>query len=383
MALTAAFVKTINRAGRYGDGWGGHGLSLLVKSGSTGRWTKSWSQRLRIDGVPFNVGLGSYPVVTLSQARAKALANRRAVELGEDPRKRKEKALTFAEAVERVIALHEKSWTNSKSAAQWRSSLGTYAVPRLGRLPVHGVRGQDIMEVLEPIWSTRPETARRVKQRISAVMRWAISQGLRQDDPTSALGMALPRNGTVKQHHRALPHAQVRDVLGRVQESSAWEGTKLALTFLALTATRSGEVRLARWEEVDRDAATWTIPGERMKSRRPHRVPLSKAALLVLDQAREIEDGSGLLFSSATRSGKPLSDSTLSKLLRELGMAMVPHGLRSSFRDWCGETGVPRELAEWSLAHVVKGVEGAYARSDLLERRRPLMEAWSQYVMGE
>ena len=321
--------------------------------------------------MPFNVGLGSYPVVTLSQARAKALVNRRAVENGEDPRKRREKALTFAEAVERVIALHEKSWSNHKSAAQWRSSLGAYALPRLGKLPVRSVRGQDIMEVLEPIWSTRPETARRVKQRISAVMRWAISQGLRQDDPTSALGMALPRNGTVKQHHRALPHARVRDVLGRVQESSAWDGTKLALTFLALTATRSGEVRLARWEEIDKDAATWTIPGERMKSRRPHRVPLSLAALRVLEQAGENDDGSGLVFPSATKSAKPLSDNTLSKLLRELGMAMVPHGLRSSFRDWCGETGVPRELAEWSLAHVVKGVEGAYARSDLLERRPP------------
>ena len=382
MPLTAAFVKTINRPGRYGDGWGGHGLSLLVKPGSTGRWAKSWSQRLRIDGIAFNIGLGSYPIVTLSQARAKALQYRRAVELGEDPRKRREKALTFAQATERVIALHEKSWTNRKSAAQWRSSLGAYAFPHLGRLPVHAITSQNIMEVLEPIWSTLPETARRVKQRISAVMRWAISQGLRLDDPTSALGSALPRNSTVEQHHRALPHAQVRDVLRMVGESSAWEGTKLALAFLALTATRSGEVRLARWEEMEIEAATWTIPGERMKSRRPHRVPLSQAALRVLERAREIQDGSGLVFPSATKSGKPLSDNTLSKLLRELGMAMVPHGLRSSFRDWCGETGVPRELAEWALAHVVKGVEGAYARSDLLERRRPLMDAWGQYVIG-
>ena len=381
--LTAAFVKTVNRPGRYGDGWGGHGLSLLVKPGSTGRWSKSWSQRLRIDGVPFNIGLGSYPIVSLAQARAKALQYRRAVEVGQDPRRRREKALTFAEAVERVIALHEKSWTNRKSAAQWRSSLRAHVLPRLGRLPVHAITGQDIMEVLEPIWSALPETARRVKQRISAVMRWAISQGLRQDDPTSALGMALPRNGTVKQHHRALPHAWVQDVLGRVQESSAWEGTMLALTFLALTATRSGEVRLARWEEIDTETATWTIPGERMKSRRSHRVPLSRAALWMLEKAREIDDGSGLVFPSATKSGKALSDSTLSKLLRDLGIAMVPHGLRSSFRDWCGETGVPRELAEWALAHVVKGVEGAYARSDLLERRRPLMEAWGQYVTGE
>ena len=381
--LTAAFVKTVNRPGRYGDGWGGHGLSLLVKPGSTGRWAKSWSQRLRIDGIPFNIGLGSYPIVTLSEARAKALQNRRAVELGQDPRRRREKALTFAEAIERVIALHEKSWTNRKSAAQWRSSLGAYALPRLGRLPVHAMTGQDIMEVLEPIWSTLPETARRVKQRISAVMRWAISQGLRQDDPTSALGMALPRNGTVKQHHRALPHAQVRDALRVVRESNAWEGSKLALAFIALTAVRSGEARLARWGEIDTETATWTIPGERMKSRRPHRVPLCQTARRVLERAREIDDGSGLVFPSATKSRKPLSDSTLSKLLRELGVAMVPHGLRSSFRDWCGETGVPRELAEAALAHVVKGVEGAYARSDLLERRRPLMEAWGQYVMAE
>ena len=175
----------------------------------------------------------------------------------------------------------------------------------------------------------------------------------------------------------------MRDVLGRVQESSAWDGTKLALTFLALTATRSGEARLARWEEMDTEAATWTIPGERMKSRRAHRVPLSQAALRVLQKAREIDDGSGLVFPSATRSGKPLSDNTLSKLLRELGMAMVPHGLRSSYRDWCGETGVPREVAEWALAHVVRGVEGAYARSDLLERRRLVIEDWGEYVTAE
>ena len=142
-------------------------------------------------------------------------------------------------------------------------------------------------------------------------------------------------------------------------------------------------MRLARWDEIDIETAVWTIPGERMKSRRSHRVPLSQAALKVLESAREIDDGSGLVFPSATKSGKPLSDSALSKLLRDLGIAMVPHGLRSSFRDWCGETGVPRDLAEWALAHVVKGVEGAYARSDLLERRRPLMDGWGQYAMEE
>ena len=157
----------------------------------------------------------------------------------------------------------------------------------------------------------------------------------------------------------------------------------MALEFVALTATRSGETRLARWTEIDVETATWTVPADRMKARRPHRVPLSQAALRVLESAREVDDGSGLVFPSGTKSGRALSDNTLSKLLRELGVAMVPHGLRSSFRDWCGETGVPRELAEAALAHVVKGVEGAYARSDLLERRRPLMEAWGQYVAGE
>ncbi len=239
----------------------------------------------------------------------------------------------------------------------------------------------DVMEVLLPIWSTKRETARRVRQRISAVMKWAVAQGYREDNPAGdAISAALPKNGVRRQHQRALPHAQVVDALARVRASKAHRATALAFEFLVLTACRSGEVRGARWDEVDAAAATWTVPATCVKSKLEHRVPLSGRAVAVLDEAREIADGSGLLFPSPT--GRVLSDSTLSKLLRELGIGAVPHGFRSSFRDWAAEkTDVPREVCELALAHVNSDrVEAAYRRSDLFDRRRDLMNQWAAYV---
>ena len=377
--LSAAFVRTVTAPGRYGDGRGGYGLSLFVKPMANGRISKTWSQRVRIAGRASNLGLGRFPVVSLAEARAAALKNARAIAQGLDPRGAG--VPTFEAAVERVIALHEPTWKHgARSADVWRSSLRAYALPLLGRLLVSDVTTAHVLSVLTPIWNTKPVTARRVRQRIGAVMQWAVAKRYRADNPAGdAIGQALPRttNG-VKKHRRALPHGEVAAALERVRQSGAWASTKLAIEFLVLTAARSGEVRMATWGEVDLDAAVWSVPAERMKMKRPHRVPLPPRAVEVLREAAKQKDGTGLIFPSVT--GRPLSDNTLSKLLRELQIGCVPHGFRSSFRDWAGDTGQPREVAEMALAHAVRGVEGAYARSDLFERRRELMGAWAAYV---
>ena len=359
--LSAAFVKTVKRPGRYGDGRGGHGLSLLVKPTTTGRLSKTWAQRLQISGRAVNIGLGSYPVVTLAEARRKALANRRTVALGGDPRGGG--IPTFAEAVDKVIVIHRDSWRpGSKSEAQWRASLRDYAARRLGDKRVDQITTSNVLAVLVPVWSAKRETARRVRQRIGAVMKWAVAEGYREDNPAGdAIGAALPRHGSSTRHFPALPHSQVGAALATVRASGAWIGTKLAFEFLVLTAARSGEARNARWEEIDFENATWTVPGARMKAGRAHRVPLSPHAVAVLEAAREIADGGGLVFPSIT--GRALSAMTMTKLVRELGIEAVPHGFRSSFRDWAAEkTDHPREVIEAALAHVVRNkVEWAEA----------------------
>ena len=377
--LSAAFVKTVRTPGRYGDGRGGHGLSLLVKPTTTGRLSKSWSQRLRIDGKPVNMGLGSFPVVSLAEARAATLSNRRAAGRGLDPRNLAAGVPTFSEAADKVIALNAPNWRNSKSEAQWRASLRDYA-GSLSDRKVDAITSGDVLGVLMPIWNDKRETARRVRQRISAIMKWAIASGFRPDNPAGdAIAAVLPKNGGPRRHHAALPHGDVGAALARIRESGAWPTTKLALEFATLTAARSGEVRGARWEEMDLAAATWIVPGDRMKTGREHRVPLSRRALEVLEEARHYRDKDRLVFPSMT--GRALSDNTLSKLLRENGIESVVHGMRSSFRDWAGDTGQPRELAEAALAHTVgNAVEAAYARSDLFERRRSMMEDWAEYV---
>ena len=378
--LSAAFVRTISRPGRYGDGRGGHGLSLLVKPTVTGRISKTWSQRLKINGRPFNMGLGAYPIVTLAEARAKALKNRRSVVQGHDPRGGG--VPTFEQATETVIALYAKTWKGkgrTSSEKSWRQSLRDYAFPRLGRKRVNEINTGDVLACLVPIWNEKRVTASRVRNRIGAIMKWAVAKGYREDNPAGdAIAAALPRNNGRKKHHKALPHAQVAAALEKIRGSGAWEGLRLCLEFVVLTAARSGEARLARWEEIDLEAATWTVPEARMKAGREHRVPLSDRAVAVLRRAAEITGTSGLVFPSVR--GLALHSAPLSKLVRELGIKSTVHGFRSAFRDWAAETGVDRVVAEAALAHTVGGVEGAYLRSDLFARRREVMQAWADYL---
>jgi len=378
--LSATFVKTVSRPGRYGDGRGGYGLSLLVKPSRSGRVSKSWSQRVRLNGQPTYLGLGPFPLVTLAEARSAALENARAIRKGIDPRSGG--IPSFARASEQVIRLHEPNWKNgARSAEIWRSSLRRYVFPRIGRKRVDKVTAADLMSCLLPIWNEKRETARRLKQRIGAVLKWSIAQGYRDDNPTEVLAQALPRDGAIKKHQRAVHHSKVADAIAVVHGSKAFVSTRLALEFLVLTAARSGEVRGARWREIDLDAAVWTVPAQRMKAKKPHRVPLSGRAIEILRKAAEVQGERGLVFPSVR--GKVMSDNTLSKILRERGVDSTVHGMRSSFRDWCAETGQRREDAEAALAHIVGGVEGSYFRSDLFERRRKLMAEWADYLAGQ
>ena len=380
--LTAAFVRSVNRPGVYCDQ---HGLRLRVyESRKLKSISKHWIWRGTVNGTRRDVGLGAFPYVSLLDARQQAYEHRKIARAGGDPiaLKRKPDVPTFAEAVETVIGIHREGWKDAgKSEKQWRASLRDYAMKRLGRKRVDQIATADVMAVLIPNWHTRNETMRRVRQRIGAVMKWAVAQGYRDDNPAGdAISAALPKTSTMRKHQRALPFAEVGAALDKVKASGAYRGTALALEFLVLTGCRSGEVRLATWDEVDLDSETWTVPASRMKAKRDHRVPLSVRALEVLHEARELSGGTGLVFPSAH--GRALSDNTISKLLRDLGIEAVPHGFRSSFRDWAAEcSAAPREVCELALAHVNSDrVEAAYRRTDLFGRRRILMEEWASFV---
>ena len=371
--LTALGIKALSAPGLYADG---AGLYLRIAPGGSKRWV----QRLRIDGKRRELGLGGFPAVTLANARRKAESMRETAADGRDPRRRKLAMPTFAEAARTVHAQSLPGWRNGKHTEQWLKTLELYAFPTLGRMKLDRIERGDVIALLLPIWAAKPETARRVRQRIRTVLRWAQAHGhVEVNAAGEAIDGALPAHRRSTNHFRALPHTEVAAAMARIEKSEAWPCTKLALAFMIFTAARSGEVRYATWDEIDRDKATWRIPAGRMKAHREHRVPLSAPAAAILERAWAFRDASGLVFPSVRC--KVTSDSTLSKLIRELEIEGTPHGFRSSFRDWCAETGKPRELAEAALAHVVKGVEGAYFRSDLFAARRALMDQWAGFLL--
>ena len=380
--FSAAFVQNIKRPGSYGDGRGGHGLRLRIRERTGGGVTKYWFQRLRVAGQTLNLGLGAYPVLSLAEARKQALANRRSAAQGRDPRAEKREIPTFAQAAEEVVGLREPNWKDAGlEASIWRSSFQRYVNPTLGTKRVDAVSAADVMQVLAPLWREKQETARRVKQRISAVMRLAVALGHRRDNPAGeAISQNLPLRRTARKHYAALPYSEVGAALTRVRASRAYKATILCFEFLVLTAARSGEARLAEWAEIDFDSTTWTIPETRMKMGRPHRVPLSPRAVEILRAAEEIADGTGLVFPSPTH--RALSNMTMSKLMKDLRIVAVPHGFRASFRTWAEEdTDAPRAVMEAALAHKLGDLaEQAYARSDLFAKRRALMNDWANYL---
>ena len=374
-ALAATFIRSAS-VGRHGDG---NGLYLYVQR--TG--TRSWIQRLIIRGRKRELGLGSVHLVSLAEAREQALANRKLARKGGDPladRRRAQGMPTFAEAAATVVEQKRAGWRSPRQAINWLRSLERHAFPHIGSRPVSEVNSADMLAVLTPLWHVKMRTARTLCQRIRAVLEWSIAMEYRTDNPCDRVAPVLGKQNEVVQHMRALPHRDVAAAVATVRASRATPALKLAFEFLVLTAARSAEVRLATWDEIDTAVGVWTVPATRMKMNREHRVPLSRPARAVLDAARTLAEGNPLVFPN--RWGNPVKGTFLSELLKNLGIAAVPHGFRSSFRDWAAEeTDHPREVVEAALAHAVRNrVEAAYARSDLFERRRRLMDEWAAYL---
>ena len=375
-ALSAAFVRTAP-PGRHCDG---NGLYLYVQPSGA----RSWVQRLVIRGRRRDFGLGSVSLVSLAEAREKARENRKLAREGGDPlaeRRRARSVPSFAEVTARVLEQKQAGWRSEKHRRGWIRTLEQYAFPRIGKMPVSEVTGADVLDILTPIWHTKAPTARSVHERIRAVLEWAVAMELRSDNPCDRLRSVLGRQHAVTQHMRALPHREVGAAIRTTRASPGPPAVRLALEFLVLTAARWGEVRWAEWSEIDQRHGAWTVPATRMKAQREHRVPLCRRALEILDEARALGGGSSpLVFTLG--GGRPLSDQRLRRLMRKYGIAAVPHGFRSSFRDWAAEeTDHPREVVEAALAHVVRNkVEAAYRRTDLFQRRRRLMDDWAAYL---
>ena len=382
--LSTLQVKHLSAPGTYIDGGG---LMLRVQPAGG----KNWVLRLTVGGKRRNFGLGGYPAVSLKEAREKADELRELAREDIDPgdhirRRRAEKATipTFGEAAESVIELRAPTWSDTSHARRWRASIRLHVPIALRNRPVASVTTADVLEVLKPIWNDKREMATRVRQRMTTIFDFAIAAGWRSDNPCNgALNAALPRRRRQRRHYPALPYAEVARALDVIHATGGHEIVKAALTFAVLTAARTGEVLRATWDEIDLDEAVWTIPSARMKMRRDHRVPLSTAALEVLEQVLERTEGSGLVFPSNRRKGQALSDMVLLMLLRRAGYGGVTvHGFRASFRTWALEqTDTPWAVAEAALAHNLgDSTVMAYARSDLFDRRRELMQQWADYL---
>lgn len=389
--LTAIAVQRNRKPGYYADG---SGLYLQVSpSGS-----KSWIYRFTLHQRRREMGIGSAGDVSLEQARRLAGGYRKQAKAGTDPiearhaeriaqRVGQASAISFDDCAARYIEAHRAGWRNAKHAAQWTATLATYASPIIGDLPVKAIETAHVLKVLEPIWKTKTETATRVRQRIECVLDWATARKHRQGDNPARwrghLDKLLPKRSKVAKvaHHPAMPYTALPAFLAALR---GHEGIAArALEFVILTAARVSEVCNACWPEIDFAAKLWTVPAERMKSGRPHRVPLSDAALRVL-KAMEAQRQSDHLFPG-WRMRRPLSGAACIKLLRDMKHAdLTVHGFRSTFRDWCAEqTNYPRELAEAALAHVLRDkTEAAYQRGDLLQRRAHLLQAWARYCAG-
>jgi integrase len=416
---TASDAKDLAKAPTPGRHTDGDGLHLYVRS--DGR--AGWVLRYRLHGRQRDMSLGGWPDVGLKEARAEAAAARQQIKDNRDPIRERQRATadatlaasrerTFKSAMESAIQAREGPWKSEKHRWQWRATLEKHALPILGDMAVSEVQADDVLRVLRPIWTKVPETASRLRGRIEIVLDHAHALKWRTgENPARWRGnlselLPNPTKLAPVQRQPALPWAQVPQFIAALRKRQGMAA--LALEFTILTAARTGEVRGATWGEIDFDAAIWTVPASRMKAGEMHRVPLSASALDVLARARQAQPklltkdaqpkARALIFPNGA--GSALSDMALTMLVRGMaldgltdgelprwrdvaGRPIVPHGFRSSFRDWCGETRPEgREVAERALAHVVRGVEGAYARSDLLERRRPLMQAWDVFACG-
>jgi integrase len=389
--LSARAVQTLRKPGMHLDGRG-----LYLRIGPRGN--KSWIYRFALGGKTRDMGLGPYPDIALAEARERAATQRKLRLDGTDPIAARQagqqqakldaaKAMTFKACAEAYIAAHQAGWKNPKHAAQWPATLGAYVYPAFGALPVQAVDVGLVMKAIEPIWTEKPETASRVRGRIESVLDWATARGYRKGENPARwrghLENLLPARSKVQrvEHHAALPYPEIGSFMAELRQR---DGTAaLAFEFAILTAARTGEAVGARWSEFDLAQRLWTVPPERMKGGKLHRVPLSDAALTILEKMENIRQ-SDFVFPGA-KADQPLSNMALAMTLRRMGRGdLTVHGFRSTFRDWAAErTDFPTEVAEMALAHMVGDkVEAAYRRGDLFEKRRQLAEAWARFCTG-
>ena len=388
--LSVAAIKHLGTPGWHGDGGG-----LYLEIDANGR--KRWALRLTVNGKRRDFGLGPLHKVSLAEARETATIYRAKAYRGIDPVADKKKRFampgvpTFKEAAEQVHRQRAQGWSNGKHVRQWINTLRDYAFPIIGDRPVSDIATPDILKVLTPIWNVKAVTAQRVRQRLSTVLEWARAAGFRSgDNPVALIGEALPRQKKTERHLAALPYAEVSAFIEKLRDGQAAPITKLAFEFLILTAVRTTEARKARWDEVDEQAKTWTIPGHneatgrRMKMEREHVVPLSARCLEILQQARALSKDHELIFPDSD-SGRVMPEHRFLVARNALGYGKdrcTPHGFRSSFRDWAAEeTNFPSEVVEMALAHAIPNkIEAAYRRGQLLAKRLALMDAWASFA---
>jgi len=395
--LTTKGVQKLVRESKPGMTNDGDGLYLKIGKGGGA----SWIYRFRWAGKLRDMGLGSFADTPLSEARDLASEQRKLVKQGIDPLAAREQKteieagpITFTHCAARYIQSHRRSWRNAKHARQWVSTLKTYVRPTIGHLPVEEVTTQDILKILTPIWTVKNETAKRVQGRIENILDFAAAHEYRDTvNPARWRGhldklLAKPSRVQKVNHHPAMPYEQVAAFMDFIQRYSSMSSK--ALQFLILTATRTSEVLKAEWHEVDLAKKTWRIPAERMKANREHRVPLSSQAMDLLQNIPRVK-GNKHIFPGM-KAGRPLSNMSLLQFMRGLGYGThgeqgnyVPHGFRSSFRDWTGEvTSYPRDVAEMALAHTIENkVEAAYRRGDLFEKRRAMMQEWADFILAK
>jgi integrase len=392
--LSAVGVSKAKKPGLYADG-GGLYLQVTESRAQKGKVVKSWLFRFKLNGHARAMGLGSGTTFTLAEARERARECRKLLDAKIDPIEARNeldqlklleisKGMTFAECAAAYIKAHRSGWRNAKHVSQWENTLATYAEPVLGPLPVQSIDTALVMKVLEPIWHEKTETASRLRGRIESILGWATVRGYRAGDNPARwrghLDNLLPTRSKIQkvEHHAALPYSEMSDFMAKLRAQAGIAA--LALEFTILTAARTGESIGAKWKEFDVDAKLWTVPADRMKARKEHRIPLSPRALKLIEELRKVRTGECVF--PGRQAGKSMSNMAMLMLLKRMERAdLTAHGFRSTFRDWAAEcTSFPREVAEAALAHTLGDkVEAAYRRGDLFEKRRLLMQAWAKH----
>jgi integrase len=379
-ALSPAFVRNAKGPGRHADG---NGLYLEIEPSGSRRWTL----RLLVRGRRRDMGLGSTSLVGLAEARDLAVQYRKIARAGGDPIEQRRQSQvvvpSFAEVAAAMHKDHAAGWDNAKHRQQWMNTLRDYADPIIGAKPVNLIDSADVLQVLMPIWLAKPETAKRVRQRLRAVLNYARAKGYRSgENPVDGIATALPKQPARNGHFAALSYDDLPAFIQALRAADAGASARLAFEFMILTATRTSETLNARWGEFDLEAAAWTIPGERMKAGKDHRVPLAPRALEILAEAKKLSDGGEFVFPGRG-GGKPLSNMAFLMTLRRMGRDdITAHGFRSAFADWVSErTSTPADIREMALAHAIRNkVEAAYRRGDLFDKRRHLMSLWENFA---